>query len=168
MYATEIAQCIGVPEKDLSTVRIGGMVHDIGKVVVPDQVLNKPGRLTDEEMDIIKRHPVVGYEILKPLRTLQEVLPIVRWHHEKPNGRGYPDGLKDDELPLLPRIVAVADCFDAISTDRPYRPGLSMADCRRIMLDMSANGDLSADLVNVLLEITAQGSDRLAEVGAYA
>ena len=168
MYAAEIAKQIGLPERDLSTVRTGGLVHDIGKVVVPDHILNKPGRLTNGEMDLIRRHPVVGYEILKPLRTLQDVLPIVRWHHEKPNGRGYPDGLKGDEIPLLPRIVAVADCFDAISTDRPYRPAMSMGDCRKTLLDMGEAHDLSKDLVGTLLEILAQEAEPLIEIGICA
>ncbi|HSW46252.1 MAG TPA: HD domain-containing phosphohydrolase [Phycisphaerae bacterium] len=165
-YAVEIAKRLGVPEKNLETIRIGGMVHDIGKVIVPDQILNKPGRLTDEEMNVVKRHPVVGHEILKPLRTMQEVLPIVRWHHERPNGRGYPDGLSGDDLPLFPRIVAVADCFDAISTSRPYRPAMPPQECQTLMGRLAGTGDLAPDLVNILLEIIDQNTHQLAEVGA--
>ena len=149
-YAVEIAKGVGVDEEALSTIRIGGVVHDIGKVVVPDQVLNKPGKLSDEEMEIIHRHPVVGYDILKPLQTMQDVLPIVRWHHERPNGKGYPDALAGDDLPLFPRIMAVADCFDALSTDRPYRPAMCRAECRKILTKLADEGDLDPDLVRAL------------------
>ena len=129
------------------------MVHDIGKVAVPDHILNKPGKLTDEEMQIVRRHPVVGHDILRSLRTFRDVVPIVRWHHERPNGRGYPDGLKGDELPLLPRIVAVSDWFDAMSTDRPYRPALPVVDCKDIMARSAECGDLDAPLVGIFVGI---------------
>ena len=100
-YSVEIGRRMGLSEADLQTLRTGGIVHDIGKVGIPDQVLNKPGKLTAEEFDVIKRHPLIGHDILKPMRTFSDVLPIVRWHHEKPNGKGYPDGLKGDAIPML-------------------------------------------------------------------
>ncbi|HEX2973920.1 MAG TPA: HD domain-containing phosphohydrolase, partial [Tepidisphaeraceae bacterium] len=134
-----------------------GVVHDIGKVGIPDHILNKPGKLTDEEFAIMQRHPAIGYDILKPMRTFHAVLPIVRWHHEKPNGKGYPDGLKGDELPLLARITAVADCFDALSTDRPYRPALPLAKCRAILQESGEKGDLDMELVRVLFAILDEG-----------
>jgi len=165
-YAVEIAKGVGVDEEALPTIRIGGVVHDIGKVVVPDQILNKPGQLSEEEMAVIHRHPVVGYEILKPLLTMQDVLPIVRWHHERPNGKGYPDGLAGDDLPLFPRIMAVADCFDAMSTDRPYRPALCPTECRRILTKLADEGDLDPDLLQALYAAIKPGNKMLLEVGA--
>ncbi len=159
-YCLELGRRVGLGVESFATLRTGGVVHDIGKVAVPDQILNKPGPLTDEEFDIIKRHPVVGYDILKPLRTFQDVLPIVRWHHERPNGLGYPDGLCGDELPLLPRIVAVADVFDAISTARAYRPAFPPERCRSMLTVAAERGDLDAGLVALLLEILDEDDGR--------
>jgi GAF domain-containing protein len=104
----------------------GGLLHDIGKINVPDAILGKPGKLTDEEFDILKRHPVVGYDVLKNLHMLSDELVIVRSHHERFDGKGYPDGKKGDELALIAWIVAAADAFDAMTSDRPYRRGMSI------------------------------------------
>ena len=104
----------------------GGLLHDIGKINVPDAVLSKPGRLTDEEFDLLKRHPVVGYDVLKNLHMLTDELVIVRSHHERFDGKGYPDGKTGDELPVIAWIVAAADAFDAMTSDRPYRKGMSV------------------------------------------
>lgn len=157
-YSAAIGRRLGLPEAEILTLRQGGIVHDIGKIGIPDQVLNKPGKLTDEEMAIIRRHPLIGYDILKPLRTFHAVLPIVRWHHEKPNGKGYPDGIGGDDLPLLPRIAAAADVFDALITDRPYRKGFPMDKCRQIMVENGQNGDLDPQLVLLLFEIVEGGA----------
>ena len=154
-YCVEIGRRIGVDGDSLAALKTGGIVHDIGKVGVPDHILNKPGRLTDEETAIMRRHPVIGHEILKPLRTFHSVIPIVRWHHERPDGKGYPDGLKGEEIPLLARITAVADVFDAISTDRPYRPAMPLSQCRRVLRDSADRGELDPLLVRILLEILA-------------
>lgn len=161
-YSVAIGRRLGLGEADVLALRKGGIVHDIGKIGIPDQVLNKPGKLTDEEMAIIRRHPLIGYDILKPLRTFNVVLPIVRWHHEKPNGKGYPDGIGGDDLPLLPRIAAVADVFDALITDRPYRKGFPLDKCRQIMTENGQNGDLDSGLVSLLFEIVANGEAALA------
>lgn len=156
-YCVAVGRNMGVEGEDLEALRLGGIVHDIGKVGVPDQILNKPGKLTDEEMAAIKRHPLIGHDILKPLRTFHAVLPIVRWHHERPNGTGYPDGMGGDALPLLPRIAAVADVFDALATDRPYRPALPLSKCRAIMEESAARGDLDANVVAVMLKTLEGG-----------
>ena len=156
-YCVEIGRRFGLGPADLAALRKGGVVHDIGKIGIPDHILNKPGKLTDEEMDIMRRHPVIGYDILKPLRTFRAVLPIVRWHHERPNGSGYPDGLAGDELPVLPRITAVADVFDALSTDRPYRKAFPLPQCRTIMIEAVDRGDLDGDLAGILFDIIETG-----------
>ena len=160
-YSMEIGKRVGLDAEAVSTLRRGGIVHDIGKVGVPDHILNKPGKLTEEETEIVRRHPVIGHDILRPLHTFGAVLPIVRWHHEQPNGNGYPDGLKGDQLPLLPRIVAVADCFDAIITDRSYRPAMPASECKDVLLSRAENGDLDAKLVDTLLTILDQGTASL-------
>ena len=157
MYSVEIGRRIGVNREGLAALKLGGIVHDIGKVLIPDQILNKPGRLDDIEMELVKRHPTIGYHILKPLRMFRDALPIVRWHHERPNGTGYPDGLEGDQFPLLARIVAVTDVFDAISTTRPYRPALSPGECRAILNAAGESRELDPSLVAALFEVLDEG-----------
>jgi HD-GYP domain-containing protein (c-di-GMP phosphodiesterase class II) len=128
-YALMIAREMNYAPGDEATWRRleqGGLLHDIGKINVPDAILGKPGRLTDEEFDILKRHPVVGYDVLKNLHMLTDELVIVRSHHERFDGKGYPDGKAGDELPIIAWIVAAADAFDAMTSDRPYRKGMSV------------------------------------------
>jgi putative two-component system response regulator len=160
-YAMELGRRAGVSPRELSVLRLGGIVHDIGKVAVPDQILNKPGKLTDEEFGIVQRHPVIGYDILRPSRTFRDVLPIVRWHHERPNGTGYPDGLRGDQIPLLARITAVADVFDALSTSRSYRPAFSPVEYTPILRRAADNEELDPALVRALLEILDQSTRAL-------
>jgi putative two-component system response regulator len=152
-YAMEIGRRIGVSARELSVLRMGGIVHDIGKVAIPDQILNKAGKLSDEEMELVKRHPAIGFDILKPSRTFRDVLPIVRWHHERPNGTGYPDGIGGDELPLLPRIIAVADVFDALSTTRSYRPAFAPAEYTAILRRAAEKEELDPALAHTLFTI---------------
>lgn len=122
-YSTILAREIGLPEEEVDKIRVSATLHDVGKIGVEDRVLKKPGVLTNEEFEIMKRHTVMGYEIVRQVKQLNEMLPGIRWHHEALNGRGYPDGIKGDEMPLMVRIIAVADTFDAITTDRPYQIG---------------------------------------------
>ncbi len=102
-----------------------GPLHDVGKIGVPDYVLGKPGRLTEEEFDLIKRHPVIGDEICRPLRSLRRLLAGIRNHHERYDGRGYPDSLTGENIPLEARVLAIADTYDAMTSNRPYRNGMS-------------------------------------------
>jgi putative two-component system response regulator len=120
-YSERLGQRIGLPEEQITALRRGGIVHDIGKVAVPDAILLKPGKLTPEEWKIMRQHPAAGESICAPLKTFRLVLPIIRHHHEKLDGSGYPDGLKEDQIPLTARIMTVVDIYDAITTDRPYR-----------------------------------------------
>ena len=165
-YCVGIGRRLGVCDDELAALKTGGVVHDIGKIGIPDQILNKPGKLTDEEYAVIKRHPVIGYDILKSLRTFRLVLPIVRWHHERPNGTGYPDGLAGADLPLLPRITSVADVFDAISTDRPYRKALPLDQCRSILMGDAEKGWLDMDIVKVFCEILNAGGQNMLALAA--
>lgn len=120
-----IGRKMQLPEGDIETLRLGALLHDIGKIGVSDSVLRKPGRLTPDEYEQIKRHTLLGARILKPLRFLSAHLAIVELHHEQPDGRGYPHGLRGDQIPVLASVVRVADAFDAITTARAYRPARS-------------------------------------------
>jgi putative two-component system response regulator len=121
--AVRVAQALHVTVHQLETVRLGGLLHDLGKIAVPDAILLKPGTLTREEFEQIKVHPSIGAEIVKPLDPFSAPEPVVLHHHERLDGRGYPEGLRGTEIPLGARIVAVSDAFDAITSDRPYRGG---------------------------------------------
>ena len=119
--SVKLGQKLGLPDDQIKALRRGGIVHDIGKVVVPDAILLKPGPLTPGETAVMRKHPVVGERICAPLKTLRLVLPIIRHHHEKRDGSGYPDGLSGEDIPLAARILQLADVYDALTTDRPYR-----------------------------------------------
>jgi putative nucleotidyltransferase with HDIG domain len=123
-YAVAVATAFGLAESDLAAVRVGAYLHDVGKIRVPHEILNKPGRLTADEFEIIKQHPVYGVELLAPIDFPWDVKPIVRWHHEKIDGSGYPDGLRGDEIPLSAQIIGIADVYDALMTARSYRAAL--------------------------------------------
>lgn len=118
-----IARHLGQSDEFQQRLWIGALLHDVGKIGIEDRVLRKGGVLTSEEFEQMKRHPTIGADILQPIVELREMLPAVRWHHENWNGRGYPDGMRGEDIPLMARIVAVADCYDAITTDRPYQKG---------------------------------------------
>lgn len=122
-YSLNIANKMNLPKETCNIIRVGGLLHDIGKIGIPENILTKPGRLTDEEYNLIKTHPEIGYEILKHVANFQEngVLDIVLYHHERYDGKGYPKGLRGNEIPLIARIVAVADTFDAMTSKRVYR-----------------------------------------------
>lgn len=124
-YSRAIARYLELPEETQQKVWVGALLHDVGKIGIEDRVLKKGGALTDDEFALIKRHPVIGAEILVAIEQLRPMIPAVRYHHESWNGAGYPDGLAAEEIPLMARIVGVADCFDAITTHRPYQRGLS-------------------------------------------
>jgi HD-GYP domain-containing protein (c-di-GMP phosphodiesterase class II) len=117
----ELGKELGLPEEQLNDIYLAGLLHDIGKIGIRDEVLSKPGRLTDEERRHINEHVVIGHRILSGLTGIDHLLPGVLYHHEHFNGSGYPEGLTGDRIPRLARIIAVADSFDAMSSDRPYR-----------------------------------------------
>ena len=119
--SARMGERLGVPEEQIKALRRAGVVHDIGKVAVPDSILLKPGPLTPDETKVMQKHPVVGERICAPLKTFRLVLPIIRHHHEKHNGTGYPDALSGEEIPLTARILQLSDVYDALTTDRPYK-----------------------------------------------
>ncbi|WP_406768915.1 HD-GYP domain-containing protein [Candidatus Clostridium stratigraminis] len=123
--SSKIAKELKYSDTKIERIRIASLLHDVGKIGIDDKILNKPGRLTNEEYEIIKSHPEIGYNILKDIKNLQDLLPIVRNHHERYDGKGYPDGKSGNDLNLDVFIVQLADSIDAMSTDRPYRKALS-------------------------------------------
>ncbi len=120
-----IAQCMGLTPKELELIRLGSILHDIGKIGISDDILNKEDSLTQDELERMKQHVEIGVELVKNIPFLRPVIPIIRHHHERYDGSGYPDGLSGEAIPLSARIVAVADCFDALTSQRPYRKRLS-------------------------------------------
>lgn len=139
-YAYRLGERLALPQDQLIALRRAGVVHDIGKVAVPDAILLKPAKLTDEEWKIMREHPVVGERICSPLKSFHLVLPIIRHHHEKLDGSGYPDGLKGEEIPLTARILQIVDVYDALTTVRPYKRALSVSEALTIMEQEVARG----------------------------
>jgi len=152
-YATKLAKFIGVPEKEIEILRKGALLHDIGKIGVKENVLLKPGKLTDEEMHHIQIHPTVGFEICKPLQTLQPCLCIIRHHHERHDGEGYPDHLKGKEISHLAMITSVADTYDAMTTDRPYRKKMTKETALDIFKKELTSGQWNPEVVKAFMEM---------------
>ncbi|MGD8192317.1 HD-GYP domain-containing protein [Brevibacillus ginsengisoli] len=126
LLSREIARIRSFSERDILLVYLSGLVHDIGKVGIPSAILHKTDRLTDEEYSMIKKHPTLGVQILERIKELAPLIPGVAYHHERFDGKGYPNGLKGDQIPEMARIMAVADAFDAMTSDRPYRKAMPM------------------------------------------
>ncbi|MGA7077175.1 MAG: HD domain-containing phosphohydrolase [Terriglobales bacterium] len=139
-YSARLGEHLGLALDEITALRRAGVVHDVGKVAVPDAILLKPGRLTEEERKLMQQHPVVGERICAPLKSFRLVLPIIRHHHEKLDGTGYPDGLRGESIPLTARVLQVVDVYDALTTERPYKPALSIADALQTMKQEVANG----------------------------
>ena len=152
-----LAEKLGLPEEEITALRRAGIVHDIGKVVVPDAILLKPGPLSPEEIVIMRKHPVVGERICAPLRTFRLVLPIIRHHHEKHDGSGYPDGLRNGEIPLTAAILQLADVYDALTTNRPYRNASPSEVALQIMEDEAELGWWDRGLFEAFREMIRDG-----------
>jgi putative two-component system response regulator len=147
-YSVAMAERLGLPEELRVALRRAGVVHDIGKIGVPEHILTKPGPLNDEEWKIMKQHPVMGERICAPLKSFRHVLPLIRHHHEKLDGSGYPDGLSGDQIPLTARILQIADVFDALTTDRPYRTALQPHHALGMLRDEVRRGWWDGSLVD--------------------
>jgi HD-GYP domain-containing protein (c-di-GMP phosphodiesterase class II) len=120
--SVRLAEAAGLPASEVEEIRVGSLVHDVGKIGIPDQILGKPGRLTPEEMDLVRRHTVIGERLIAPLPVSQTVRDVILCHHERYNGAGYPGGLRGEAIPMSARIVAIADAFEAMTSGRVYRP----------------------------------------------
>lgn len=156
-YARSIGEKMGLTRDQLGNLETAAMIHDIGKVGVSEAILNKPGKLTDDEFDLMKKHPRIGETILKPLGSLKACLDPVRHHHEKLDGSGYPDGLIGDEISMEARILAVADIFDALYSERPYRNKLPLEKARAIIAEETERGLLDTQVVQTLFRLLDDG-----------
>lgn len=152
-YATALGTDLNFGRRDLDILYRGAFLHDLGKIAIPDEVLLKKGQLTRSEYELMKRHPVIGDELCGTLRSLEDVRLIVRFHHERLDGRGYPDGLSGEAIPLLAQIVSVVDVFDALTTDRPYRQAFTPTVAYRMLLDEARAGWRTESLVTRFIEL---------------
>jgi len=150
--AVHIAQEMGLSETDTEQVEIAARVHDIGKIAVPDSILLKPGPLSDQEWEVMKRHPVVSAELIEGLEIYSSVAAAVRHEHERWDGSGYPDGLKGEKIPMVARVIAAADIYNALSTNRPYRPAFSREETLRMIEEMQGK-DLDPAVADALLAV---------------
>jgi len=161
-FATAVGMELGLPPGDITTLRSGAYLHDLGKIGVPDSVLLKPGPLSAEELSVMRTHPVIGDELCGAIKSLDAVRGIVRSHHERADGRGYPDGLKGKAIPLLAQIVGVVDVFDALTTTRPYRTALSTEAAYNIMLKDADSGWCQRSLVTTFIGLQQRGAGEAA------
>jgi hypothetical protein len=160
--AVQVAEQLGLSQADIEKVEIAARVHDIGKVAVPDSILLKPGPLTDEEWEVMKRHPVVSAELIEGLEIYAPVANAVRHEHERWDGSGYPDGLRGEAIPLISRIIAAADIYDALSTDRPYRSAYSDEEALALVREMRG-ADLDPAVADALLRVIHRPGREMSE-----
>ncbi|MDR3632661.1 MAG: response regulator [Isosphaeraceae bacterium] len=169
-YALGLADRVGVSPAERELLRRGGLLHDIGKICVPDAILDKPGALSPEEIAIIQQHPAQGVSIVEPLHSMRDIIPLIRWHHERLDGKGYPDGLTRTEIPFLVRMLSVADVYDALSSKRPYRNAIPHGKCLEILRANASNGGLDRDLVEQFARAhprTLDGTETAADFDPY-
>ena len=157
-YAVAMGEALGLDAEGLEALRRGAVLHDVGKIGIPDALLFKPGPLTPEEWQVMREHPVIGERICQPLKSMRDVLPIIRHHHERWNGSGYPDGLAGPAIPLTARVLQVADVFDALTTERPYRQPLTPADALNLLRQEVAGGFWDPTVVELFARLWESGA----------
>ena len=155
-YAEDLGGAVGLNAKERRNLRRAGLLHDIGKIGIDLAYLNKPGPLTTAEYEDVKRHPVIGFEICRPLRTMAPLLSMIRSHHERLDGRGYPDGLKAEEISVPLRCLTVADVYDALTSDRSYRKAMTPDSALNLMRKEATVGMWDARIVDTLAEVVAK------------
>lgn len=154
-YAADLGAYLGLDADAILALKRGGYLHDLGKIAIPDEILKKGANLTPAEWQVMRQHPVIGERICKPLRSLRQVLPIIRHHHEHWDGSGYPDGLSGTDIPLLPRVLQVVDVYDALRTARPYKPARTHEEAHAAMLAEANRGLWDRELTLALFEMLA-------------
>ena len=167
-YSARLGEQVNLPEEQLVALRRAGIVHDVGKVAIPDAILLKPGGLTPEEWTIIRQHSVIGERICAPLKSFRLVLPIIRHHHEKLDGSGYPDGLRGDEIPVTARVLQIVDVYDALTTERPYKKAFSIAEALETMKQEVSKGWWDPHIFDQFERLVRSGTSGLLSRGATA
>lgn len=155
--AVRLGMAFGLNDHELKALRHGGTFHDLGKIAIPDSILRKPGRLTFEEMDVLKTHTIIGADLVQPMRTLESVLPLIRNHHEHLDGSGYPAGLLGEEITLPVRILTVVDIYDALATERPYKKAFPHDQCLAILREEVKRSWWDEEVVETLARMLAAG-----------
>jgi len=156
LLSREFGKYIGLNEKEIKILERASIVHDVGKIGVPDSILLKPEKLTENEWDVMKRHPILGEEICYPLKSMRDVCPIIRHHHEHWNGMGYPDGLVSDSIPYLARVFQLIDVFDSLASERPYKPAYDTKEALQIMRQETDEGLWDPSLMDKLEKFIAE------------
>ncbi len=167
-YSACLGKHLGLSEEQIIALRRSGVVHDVGKIAVPDVILLKPGRLTEEEWKLIRTHPAVGERICAPLKSFRLVLPIIRHHHEKFDGSGYPDGLRGDAIPVTARVLQIVDVYDALTTVRPYKRAFSITDALQTMKEEVAKGWWDPQIFDQFERLIRSGTADFLSRGAAA
>jgi putative two-component system response regulator len=157
-YSARLGEHLGLAEDQIVALHRAGVVHDVGKIAVPDAILLKPGKLSEEEWKLMREHPVVGERICAPLKSFRIVLPIIRHHHEKLDGSGYPDGLRGDAIPITARILQIVDVYDALTTERPYKRAFSITDALQTMKGEVAKGWWDLDIFDQFERLVGGGA----------
>jgi putative two-component system response regulator len=167
-YSAHLGEHLGLAEDQIVALRRAGIVHDVGKVAVPDAILLKPGKLTELEWEVMREHPVVGERICGPLKSFRLVLPVIRHHHEKLDGSGYPDGLRGDAIPITARILQIVDVYDALTTERPYKRAFSITDALQTMKQEVAKGWWDPQIFGEFAGLVTSGTANLLSKRAVA
>lgn len=162
-YSVLLGEKLGLSARRLKTLRIGGIFHDVGKIGVPDSILLKEKGLSDDEYAEIKKHTVVGVDILQPVSYFKNILPIIKYHHERYDGTGYPEGLKGEKIPYLARIVAVADSFDAMTSKRSYRNSLTRKKVIK-QFEIGKGTQFDPVIADAMLDIINNESEKIKEI----
>jgi putative two-component system response regulator len=167
-YSARLGCQIELPENQITALRRAGVVHDVGKVAVPDSILLKPGGLSPEEWKLMREHPVVGERICAPLKSFRLVLPIIRHHHERSDGSGYPDGLRSEAIPITAKVLQIVDVYDALTTERPYKKAFSSIDALRTMQEEVAKGWWDAAIFAEFEKLVGRDSKEFLSRGSAA
>jgi putative two-component system response regulator len=167
-YSARLGEHLGLVEDQIVALHRAGVVHDVGKVAVPDAILLKPGKLSEQEWKLMREHPLVGERICAPLKSFRLVLPVIRHHHEKLDGSGYPDGLRGDAIPITAKILQIVDVYDALTTERPYKQAFSITDALQTMKEEVAKGWWDPHIFEEFQQLMKSGTAESLSRGARA